>query len=55
MVAAMLTAGAAGLLAFPFALAAFGFGAGGIVAGSWAALWQSVIGNVAADSIFAST
>ena len=51
MVAAMLGTGA-GLLALPYALTAFGFGAGGIIAGSWAALWQSMIGNVSANSIF---
>ncbi|EJD43196.1 hypothetical protein AURDEDRAFT_185646 [Auricularia subglabra TFB-10046 SS5] len=34
-------------------LAAVGFGAGGVAAGSLAALWQSTIGNVAAGSLFA--
>ncbi|KAI9190521.1 uncharacterized protein BJ171DRAFT_607364 [Polychytrium aggregatum] len=39
-------------LVAPAAIAAFGFGAGGVVAGSLAAGTQSMIGNVAAGSIF---
>eukprot|EP01029_Cantina_marsupialis_P029915 TRINITY_DN7843_c0_g1_i1.p1 TRINITY_DN7843_c0_g1~~TRINITY_DN7843_c0_g1_i1.p1 ORF type:complete len:120 (-),score=40.09 TRINITY_DN7843_c0_g1_i1:252-611(-) len=31
-----------------------GFGSAGVVSGSFAAAWQSIIGNVAAGSIFAN-
>lgn len=41
------------MLAAPLALAAVGFGSGGVVAGSLAAAAQSAIGNVAAGSTFA--
>ena len=35
-------------------LPAFGFGGGGVVAGTVAAGWQATIGNVAAGSLFAT-
>ena len=38
---------------FKIILSMFGFGAGGIIAGSIAAWIQSLIGNVGAGSIFA--
>ena len=41
--------GVLGSMALPF----IGFAAGGVAAGSYAAAWQSVIGNVAAGSLFA--
>ena len=52
MVAAILAAGGIAWYAIPAILAAIGFGPLGIIGGSFAALWQSYIGNVSAGSIF---
>ena len=50
--------GAVVVVAVPFAifggLAIVGFGPGGVVPGSLAALYQAAVGNVAAGSLFAS-
>ena len=40
--------------AAPFVLPALGFGAGGVVAGSYAAAWHSSIGIVTQGSLFAT-
>ncbi|XP_077526211.1 uncharacterized protein LOC144138032 isoform X2 [Haemaphysalis longicornis] len=45
--------GVGAVVAAPLALAAVGFGSGGVVGGSLAAMAQSAIGNVAAGSTFA--
>lgn len=45
-----ITGGVLGVMALPF----IGFGAGGVIAGSYAAAWQSLIGNVVAGSLFAT-
>lgn len=37
----------------PFVVTAVGFGSGGVVAGTIAALWQSFLGAVAKGSLFA--
>ncbi|KAH8925312.1 hypothetical protein BT69DRAFT_1332288 [Atractiella rhizophila] len=52
-IAVPLVAGGALVLAAPTILSVVGFGAAGVVAGSTAAAVQSVIGNVAAGSLFA--
>ncbi|KAK4188261.1 hypothetical protein QBC35DRAFT_496690 [Podospora australis] len=49
-----ITAVAAPVLVFTPVLAAFGFGASGIVGGSIAAAAQSAMGSVAAGSLFAT-
>ena len=53
MVATGLAIGGGAVLLAPVALTAVGFGAGGVVAGSIAAYWQAMIGNVAGGSVFA--
>ncbi|KAH9365957.1 hypothetical protein HPB48_001690 [Haemaphysalis longicornis] len=49
-----LAVGVGAVVAAPIALAAAGFGTGGVVAGSLAAVIQSSIGNVVAGSAFAA-
>ena len=55
---AIIVCGVAGLLAGPLivtnGLSLVGFGSAGVKAGSVAAVIQSVIGNVAAGSLFSS-
>ena len=52
--AAAIGGGILAVTAVPMALAAAGFGASGVAAGSAAAAWQASIGNVAAGSFFAA-
>lgn len=53
MVAAAAVVGVGSVFFAPFAIAALGFGAGGVIGGSVAAGVQATIGNVAAGSGFA--
>lgn len=46
--------GIGGSILGAMALPLIGFGAGGVTAGSYAAAWQSLIGNVVARSLFAT-
>ena len=52
--AAAIGGGILAVTAVPLALAAAGFGAAGVAAGSAASAWQVSIGNVAAGSFFAA-